>query len=85
VDVLKEQNEVAATGQPVVRVADLSSLVFEVLIDQEDFGLLSVGDSVELTLDSYKDKTFSGEVSSSSLLKKLEILKQILLSLIQIN
>lgn len=64
VDVLKEQNEVAATGQPVVRVADLSSLVFEVLIDQEDFGLLSVGDSVELTLDSYKDKTFSGEVSA---------------------
>lgn len=64
VDVLKEQNEVAATGQPVVRVADLSSLVFEVLIDQEDFGLLSVGDSVELTLDSYKDKTFIGEVSA---------------------
>ncbi|MEN9389755.1 MAG: hypothetical protein RLY61_839 [Candidatus Parcubacteria bacterium] len=64
VDVIKEQNEVAATGQPVVRVADLSSLVFEVLIDQEDFGLLSVGDSVELTLDSYKDKTFSGEVSA---------------------
>ena len=63
VDVLKEQNEVASVGQTVVRVADLSSLVFEVLIDQEDFGLISVGDEVEITLDSYKDKTFKGVVS----------------------
>ncbi len=64
VDVLKEQNEVASVGQTVIKVADLSSLVFEVLIDQEDFGLISVGDEVEITLDSYKDKTFRGIVST---------------------
>lgn len=64
VDVLKEQNEVASVGQTVIKVADLSSLVFEVLIDQEDFGLISVGDEVEIILDSYKDKTFKGVVST---------------------
>lgn len=64
VDVLKEQNEVAAVGQPVIKVADLSSLVFKVLIDQEDFGLLSIGDEVEIVLDSYKDRTFKGVVSA---------------------
>lgn len=64
VEVLREQNEVASVGQTVIKVADLSSLMFEVLIDQEDFGLLSVGDEVEIVLDSYKDKTFKGVVST---------------------
>lgn len=64
IDVIKEQNEVAATGQTVIRVADLSDLVFKVLVDQEDFGLISVGDQVELTLDSHKDTIIKGTVSA---------------------
>jgi membrane fusion protein (multidrug efflux system) len=64
VDVLKETNEVAGGGQTVLKVADLNSLVFKVSVDQEDFGFVKVDQPVLITLDSYKDTTFSGKISN---------------------
>jgi len=64
VDVLKNSNEVAVGGQTVLKVADLGDLVFTVSVDQEDFGFLKLDQPVLITLDSYKDTTFSGKVST---------------------
>jgi RND family efflux transporter MFP subunit len=62
IDVLKEQDEVAVGGQTVLRIANLGDLVFKVSIDQEDFGFLKIDQPVLITLDSYKDITFSGKI-----------------------
>ncbi len=64
VDVLKEENEVAVGGQTVLRVADLNDLIFKVSVDQEDFGFIKNNQPVLITLDSYKNTTFSGKISS---------------------
>ena len=62
VEVLKEEGETATTGAPVVRVADLNSVIFEVVLDQEDYGLVKEGQVTEVKLDSYENSVFMGSV-----------------------
>lgn len=64
VDVFYRQGETAPIGQPILRVADLTTLVFEISLDQEDFGLVKPNQEVEIILDSYADSVFTGEVLS---------------------
>ena len=64
VDIYKEQGEIAATTTPLVKLADLSNLVFEVNLDQEDFGMVKIGQKVAISLDSFSDKEYGGEVIS---------------------
>lgn len=63
VDISYDVGETAIAGTTVVRIADLDNLVFEVNLDQEDFGLLKVGQNVEITLDSYEDHIFTGIIN----------------------
>ncbi len=72
VDVVKEANEVAGLGQTVLKVADLTNLVFKVSVDQEDFGFVKVDQPVLITLDSYKNTTFSGKITSLPLFANSE-------------
>lgn len=58
-DVYKTEGEVANPTDPIVKLAN-EDLVFEVSIDQTDFGLLKEGQSVELTLDAFSNEKFSG-------------------------
>lgn len=62
VDVLKEQGEYAGLGETVFKIADTDNLLFEIEVDQEDFGLVRLGQKVKVTLDSYDNVTFDGEV-----------------------
>ena len=62
IDVLKEEGEIAVPGSTVIKVADLSNLVFEASIDQEDFGLLKEGHRVSITLDAYPDAGMEGVI-----------------------
>lgn len=63
VDTYKEVGETASPGETILKLADLENLVFEITLDQEDFGLLKNGQEVEIVLDSYDEEIFSGRVS----------------------
>lgn len=64
VDVYVEAGEVAAVASPVVKIADLQQLEFEIDLDQEDYGLVSEGQEVEIELDSFEGVIFNGFVTS---------------------
>lgn len=48
-------------------IADLSTLVFEMSIDELDIGSIEVGQKVDITADAMEDKTFTGYVSNISI------------------
>lgn len=48
-------------------IADLSSLVFEMSIDELDISKIKVGQEVQITADAMENKTFSGVVTSVSI------------------
>ncbi len=63
IDTPVAQGESAIGGVTVVRIANLDNLVFELGLDQEDFGLVRAGMSAEVTLDAYEDIVFTGTVT----------------------
>jgi RND family efflux transporter MFP subunit len=63
VDILKEKGEIVGLGEAVIKIADLDNLIFEMDVDQEDFGYLKLDQQVEIELDSYTKHIFSGKVS----------------------
>lgn len=63
IDTHKEIGEVVGLGESVIKIADLNNLIFEIEVDQEDFGLLEIGQNVEVILDSHEDVIFYGIVS----------------------
>ena len=48
-------------------IADLSTLTFDISIDELDISSISVGQEVDITADAIKDKTFTGTVSKISI------------------
>ena len=46
-----------------IKIADLSTLQFKVLVDEVDFGKISIGQSVKIVLDAFPDDSFIGKVS----------------------
>lgn len=62
VDTFKEEGEIVGLGEKVLKVAKLDNLVFEMDVDQEDFGLLKPDQAVEIQLDAYTKKIFTGKV-----------------------
>ncbi len=58
-----EVGEVATAGTTAVKLADLNDLIFEIELDQEDFGLLNLGQKVDITLDAFDKEIFAGEVT----------------------
>lgn len=63
IDITKEVGETATLGETVVTVGSLDNFIFEVLVDQEDYGSIKINQEVEIKLDSYGDKVFTGKVN----------------------
>ena len=63
----QKEGETATPGVPVITIADLSNIIFEVVLDQEDYSTVKEGQDVEIDLDSYENHTFTGRVKSLSL------------------
>jgi len=61
-NVNKKVGETATAGEPIFTIADLSKLYFEVELDQEDYGFVSLDQPVNITFDSYSDDTFTGKI-----------------------
>jgi RND family efflux transporter MFP subunit len=64
VDITKKVGETATLGETIVTVANLDNFVFEVLVDQEDFGSIKLNQDVEIKLDSFGEKTFVGKINT---------------------
>lgn len=63
-DVVKKVGETAIPGASVIKFADLDGkgLVFDVFLDQEDFGTIKEGQQAEIELDAYTGYKFKGVV-----------------------
>jgi len=62
-DIMKEPGETTTIGETVIKLADLDNLVFEITLDQEDYGLVAEGQQVNIELDSYENETFEGTIT----------------------
>lgn len=58
IDVNKKVGETAVVGEAVVTLANMSKFVFEISIDQEDYGFIKLGQPAKITLDSYSSYDF---------------------------
>lgn len=67
VNISKKEGEVVSAGVPVMTVADLEDIIFEVVLDQEDYSNVKEGQEAEVTLDSYDNHPFKGSVNNLSL------------------
>ena len=59
----KKEGEISTLSETIIKLADLDNLFFEVKLDQEDFGLVNIGQNVKVDLDSYENFSFIGKVS----------------------
>jgi multidrug resistance efflux pump len=62
--VAAHSGEVAAAGQPIVAVADLSRLRAVVYVRQSELGRVAVGQTATVTTDSWPGRTFGASVTS---------------------
>jgi len=57
-----EVGELAAAGGIVMRVAKLETLDLVVYLPEDQYGKVHLGDTVAVSIDSFPDRQFSGEV-----------------------
>jgi RND family efflux transporter MFP subunit len=62
VDKMKEEGETVLAGTTVLKIADMDDVVFEITLDQEDYGLVQKMMPATIELDAYEDKEFSGTI-----------------------
>jgi HlyD family secretion protein len=58
-----EPGEMIAGGTPVVTLADLSSIWLKIYVPEPDLGRVKLGQSADVTTDSYKGKVYRGTVT----------------------
>jgi HlyD family secretion protein len=59
---LVEKGEFVGVGMPLVRIANLDVMNIMVYLPETQLGKVNLGDKAEVTIDTYPDKKFSGEV-----------------------
>jgi len=66
-------------GTVLYTVADLSSLIIRVKLNEVDIAKVTVGQPVQVTLDAYPQRTFAGKVTfvapAAELLEKIKVFK----------
>lgn len=58
-----EPGELAGTGMPIVRVADLSEVWIMIYVSETELGRVRVDGQAEIRVDSFPQKAFSGKVT----------------------
>lgn len=66
-DIFPEPGETVEGGQEVVRVARLDQMELEIAVSESDIGLVSRGQSAEITVASYENRSFEGTVNHVAL------------------
>ncbi|HWQ45950.1 MAG TPA: efflux RND transporter periplasmic adaptor subunit [Longilinea sp.] len=58
-----EPGEIAAAGSTVILLGDLSSLTLTVYVPEDQYGIIALGDTFSVSVDSYPDVTFQATVT----------------------
>ena len=58
-----EPGEVVSPGQQALTLADLSRVYLKIFVGETDIGKVRPGQSVEIKIDTFPQKTFAGTVS----------------------
>jgi len=58
-----EPGEIAPAGSTVILLGDLSSLTITVYVPEDQYGIIALGDSYRVTVDSYPDEVFEATVA----------------------
>ncbi|MBI5199842.1 MAG: efflux RND transporter periplasmic adaptor subunit [Nitrospirae bacterium] len=61
-----EKGEIINKETPLVAVADMERIRINAEVDETDIGRIQIGDSVEVTSDTYPGRIFKGEVQEIS-------------------
>jgi len=59
---LIEPGELAIAGSPIITLAQLDQLKITVYLPEDKYGVVGLGDEVEVRVDSYPDTVFNGDV-----------------------
>jgi HlyD family secretion protein len=62
VERLVHVGEMATPGAPLLKIADLDQVELTIYIPETEVGRVGVGQRVEVTVDSYPERTFAGQV-----------------------
>lgn len=57
-----EKGELAGTGMPIFRIANLDEIEIMVYLPETQLGKVQLGNKADVTIDSFSNKIFSGEV-----------------------
>ena len=57
-----EIGDLVVAGGTVIRIAQLDTLNLVVYLPEDQYGQVSLGDSVNITVDSFSNRAFSGEI-----------------------
>jgi len=57
-----EPGEIIAAGTPVVTIADLNNIWVKIYIPEPRLGRIKLGQSADVTTDSYRGKVYRGKV-----------------------
>lgn len=57
-----EAGEFVTPGASLVKISDLSTVKLVIYVTEEELGRVKLGQKAEVKIDSYKDKTYTGEV-----------------------
>jgi HlyD family secretion protein len=52
------------SGQSILEIPDLNTILAEVQVPEVDLGKISIGQQAEVTIDAFPDKTYTGAVKS---------------------
>jgi len=63
IDVNKKVGETAVVGETVMTLANMDKFIFEISIDQEDYGYIKLGQPAKIKLDSYGSFEFDTKVA----------------------
>ena len=62
IDKFVEQGEITGPGMPLVSVVDLQELEIKLYVPETQLGFVKLGSQVDIKIDSYPEKTFSGKI-----------------------
>ncbi len=64
IDVTKENGETATNSEMVAKIADLNNVMFEIALDQEDYGFVKTDQKIEVTLDAFDAVSLNGKIKT---------------------
>ena len=66
IDIMAHPSEVAARGATLLTIADIGQVSLTVYVPETRIGHVQLGQSVQVTVDSFSDRVFEGQVSHIS-------------------